>query len=44
MQEKEIAYYLEGYGFRRIDRLIEMGYHSVINWMRQAAKAVQKIS
>lgn len=40
IREKAIAYYLEGCGFRRIERLLGMSYNSVINWAKQAAKAV----
>jgi transposase-like protein len=44
MKEKAIAYYLEGCGFRRIERMLGMSHNSVINWVKQAAKVVQKIS
>ena len=44
IREKAIAYYLEGCGFRRIERMLGMSYNSVINWVKQASKAVQKIS
>ncbi len=43
-REKAIAYYLEGCGFRRIERMLGMSHNSVINWVKQAAKVVQKIS
>lgn len=44
VREKAIAYYLEGCGFRRIERMLGMSHNSVINWVKQAAKTVQKIS
>lgn len=38
IQEKAITYYLEGCRFRRIERSLGMGYHSVINWVKKPQK------
>ena len=35
IKQKAIKYYLEGNGFRRIERLIWVNHASVINWVRQ---------
>lgn len=44
IREKAIAYYLKKCEFLIIEGLPGMSYHSVMNWVRQGEKAVQKIS
>ena len=34
--------YLEGIGFRRIERLLHVSHVSVINWVRKAASQIRK--
>ena len=43
IREKAIKLYLEGNGFRRIERLIHVSHMSVINWVRQLDSQIQKI-
>ena len=43
IRQKAIKLYLEGNGFRRIERLIHVSHMSVINWVRQLASKIQKI-
>jgi len=40
---KAIKYYLEGNGFRRIERLMGVSHVSVINWVKQLASTIQQI-
>ena len=41
-RQQAIKLYLEGNGFRRIERLIHVSHMSVINWVRQLASKIQK--
>ena len=43
VRHKAIKLYLEGNGFRRIERLIHVSHMSVINWVKQLASTIQKI-
>ena len=43
VRHKAIKLYLEGNGFRRIERLIHVSHMSVINWVKQLASNVQQI-
>ena len=40
---KAIKYYLEGNGFRRIERLMGVSHVSVINWVKQFASKFKNI-
>ena len=40
MRQKAIALYLEGLGFRAIGRFLGVSNVTVLNWVRQAAKAL----
>ena len=40
-QEAMKYYYMEGIGFRRIERLLHVSHVSVINWVRKAAKKIR---
>ena len=42
IKQKAIKYYLEGNGFRRIERLLHVSHVSVINWVKQAADEIRK--
>ena len=42
IRQKAIKLYLEGNGFRRIERLIHVSHMSVINWVRLLASKIQK--
>jgi transposase-like protein len=42
VKQKAIKYYLEGNGFRRIERLLHVSHVSVINWECQKAIAKPK--
>ena len=42
MKQKAIKYYLEGNGFRRIERLLHVSHVSVINWVKKAADEIRK--
>ena len=42
IKQRAIEYYLEGNGFRRIERLMHVSHVSVINWVKQAAKEIRK--
>jgi transposase-like protein len=41
IKKKAIQYYLEGNGFRRIERLLGVSHVSVINWVKQTASKVE---
>ena len=43
VKQKAIKYYLEGNGFRRIERLMHVSHVSVINWVKQLASKIQRI-
>ena len=43
VRHKAIKLYLEGNGFRRIERLIYVSHMSVINWVKQLASTIQQI-
>lgn len=42
IRQKAIKLYLEGNGFRKIERLMCVSHVSVINWVRQSASKIQK--
>jgi len=42
IKQKAIKYYLEGNGFRRIERLLHVSHVSVINWVKKAADEIRK--
>ena len=42
IKQETIKYYLEGIGFRRIERLLHVSHVSVINWVRKAASQIRK--
>ena len=42
IKQKAIKYYLEGNGFRRIERLLHVSHVSVINWVKKAADKIRK--
>jgi len=42
VKKEAIRYYLEGCGFRRIERLLGMSHVSVINWVKEAAVKVRE--
>ena len=42
VKQEAIRYYLEGIGFRRIERLLKVSHVSVINWVRKAACQIRK--
>ena len=42
VKQKAIKYYLEGNGFRRIERLMHVSHVSVINWVKKAAEGIRK--
>ena len=42
VKRKAIKYYLEGLGFRQIERLMHVSHVSVINWVKKAAKEIRK--
>ena len=41
-KREAIRYYLEGIGFRRIERLLGVSHVSVINWVKKAAEKLKK--
>ena len=41
VKQEAIKYYMEGIGFRRIERLMHISHVSVINWVRKAAKKIR---
>ena len=43
IKQKAIKYYLEGNGFRRIERLMGVSHVSVINWVKQFASKFKNI-
>ena len=43
IREKAIKLYIDGNGFRRIERIIHVSHTSVINWVRRLASQIQKI-
>ena len=42
IKQEAIRYYLEGMGFRRIERLLHVSHVSVINWVKKAANEIRK--
>ena len=42
IKQKAIKYYLEGNGFRRIERLLHVSHVSVINWVKKDADEIRK--
>ena len=40
VKQEAIKYYMEGMGFRRIERLLHVSHVSVINWVKKAAKKI----
>ena len=43
-EKKAIQLYLEGNGFRRIERILKVSHVSVINWVKKAGAKLEKIS
>ena len=41
VRRQAIRYYLEGNGFRRIERLMHVSHVSVINWVKKAAENIR---
>ena len=44
IKKKAIQLYLEGNGFRRIERILKVSHVSVINWVKKAGAKLEKIS
>ena len=42
IKQKAIQLYLEGNGFRRIERLLKVSHVSVINWVKKAGAKLEK--
>ena len=42
VKQEVIKYYLEGLGYRRIERLLKISHASVINWVKKAACQIRK--
>lgn len=42
IKKKALRYYLEGMGFRRIERLLCVSHVSVMNWVKQASNEIRK--
>ncbi len=42
-ERKAIQLYLEGNGFRRIERILEVSLVSVINWVKKAGAKLEKV-
>ena len=42
VKQEAIKYYMEGMGFRRIERLLHVSHVSVINWVKKAAKKIRE--
>ena len=43
VKRKALRYYLEGIGFRRIERLLGMSHVTVINWVKKAGEKIKDI-
>ena len=43
IKRKAIQLYLEGNGFRRIERILKVSHVSVINWVKKAGSKLEKI-
>ena len=43
IKRKAIQLYLEGNGFRRIERILKVSHVSVINWVKKAGAKLEKI-
>lgn len=43
VKKEAIRYYLEGIGFRKIERLLKTSHVSVINWVKKEGKKLKKI-
>ena len=41
VKRKALKYYLEGIGFRRIERLLGMSHVTVINWVKKAGGKIR---
>ena len=42
-KKEAIGYYLEGIGFRRIERLLGVSHVSVINWVKKEAEKLKNL-
>lgn len=42
IKREAIRYYLEGIGFRKIERLLKISHVSVINWVKKEAEKLKK--
>ena len=42
IKKKALQYYLEGMGFRRIERLLCVSHVSVMNWVKQASNQIRQ--
>jgi len=42
IKRKAIKYYLDGMGFRRIERLLGVSHVSVMNWVKQLAQKINE--
>ena len=42
-KRKELKYYMEGLGFRQIERLMNVSHVSVINWVQKAAEEWRRV-
>ena len=43
IRRKAIQLYLEGNGFRRIERILKVSHVSVINWVKKAGAKLEKV-
>ena len=43
IKRKAIQLYLEGHGFRRIERILKVSHVSVINWVKKAGAKLDEI-
>ena len=44
VKQKAIQLYLEGNGFRRIEKLFKVSHVSVLNWVKKAGAKLEKVS
>ena len=44
VKQEAIKYYMEGMGFRRIERLLHVSHVSVINWVKKQLKKYVKMN
>ena len=44
VKREALRYYLEGIGFRRIERLLEISHTAVIYWVKKAGEKIKEIA